>query len=49
MADEKNENLFSRLTKLFRSGPTVRRKIKNYKEPSASSAHELFRRNVSDV
>ena len=42
-------NLFSRLTKLFRSGPVVRRKVKGESVPSASSAYELFRRNVSDV
>ena len=42
-------NLFSRLTKLFRSGPVVRRKVKNATEPTASSAYEMFRRNVSDV
>ncbi len=41
--------LFSRLTKLFRSGPVVRRKVKNYSEPTTSSAYEMFRRNVSDV
>ena len=48
---EKNENLFSRLTKLFRSGPVVKRKIINptKQSPSASSSYELFRRNVSDV
>ncbi len=42
-------NLFSRLTKLFRSGPVVRRKVKGESTPTASSAYELFRRNVSDV
>lgn len=49
MAERNNGNLFNRLTKLFRSGPTIRRKVKNYSEPTASSAYELFRRNVSDV
>ena len=48
MADQRN--LFSRLTKLFRSGPVVRRKVKNNQsQVTASSAYELFRRNVSDV
>lgn len=42
-------NLFSRLTKLFRSGPVIRRKVKNQSEPTASSAYEIFKRNVSDV
>ncbi len=48
MADQRN--LFSRLTKLFRSGPVVRRKVKNNQsQVTASSAYELFRRNISDV
>jgi len=42
-------NLFSRLTSLFRSGPVIRRKVKNQSEPTASSAYEIFKRNVSDV
>lgn len=48
MAD-RNESLFSRLTKLFRSGPVVKRKVKGYTTPTASSSYELFRRNVSDI
>ena len=46
---QKDENLFSRLTKLFRSGPVVKRKVKGYTSPTASSSYELFRRNVSDI
>jgi hypothetical protein len=42
-------NLFSKLSKLFRSGPVVRRKVKNQTEVTASSAYEMFRKNVSDV
>lgn len=42
-------NLFSKLTKLFRSGPVIRRKVKNQSEPTASSAYEIFKRNASDV
>ena len=48
MAD-RNESLFGRLTKLFRSGPIVKRKVKGYTTPTASSSYELFRRNVSDI
>ena len=44
-----NRTLFQRLTQLFRSGPTVRRKVKNFSEPSASSAYEMFRKNQSDI
>jgi hypothetical protein len=45
----KNPNLFQRLTSLFRAGPVVRRKVKDYSGPSVSSALEIFRRQYSDV
>ena len=47
MAD--NPSLFSRLTKLFRSGPVVKRRVKNFRQPGASSAIEVFKRAHSDV
>jgi len=45
------ESLFRRLTKLFRSGPTVKRKVRQYSksDSNASSAVELFKKNHSDV
>ena len=45
------ESLFKRLTKLFRSGPTVKRKVRNYTKSSssASSAVELFKKHHSDI
>jgi hypothetical protein len=45
------ESLFRRLTKLFRSGPTIKRKVRNYtaSEKSASSAVNLFKKHHSDV
>jgi hypothetical protein len=46
---QKNESLFSRLTRLFRSGPVIKAKVKGYSPSSASSSYEMFRRNVSDV
>ena len=48
---ENNNNLFQRLTKLFRSGPSVKRRIKNYSkaDKNASSAVELFKKSHSDV
>jgi len=46
---EKQTNLFNRLTKLFRSGPTVRKKVPNSPSQMSSSAKEIFARNVSDV
>jgi hypothetical protein len=49
MAEKTNRNLFQRLTQLFRAGPVIRRKVKNFSEPTASSAYEMFRRNQSDI
>ena len=52
MAERKTpDNLFQRLTKLFRSGPSVKRKVKNYSksDKKASSAVELFKKAHSDV
>lgn len=48
MADIKG-SLFTRLTKLFRSGPIVRRKVRDFSQPGASSALEVFRKAHSDV
>ena len=42
-------SLFNRLTKLFRSGPVVKRRVRNFKQPAASSALEVFRRAHSDI
>lgn len=49
MAEKTNRTLFQRLTQLFRTGPVIRRKVKNFSEPTASSAYEMFRRNQSDI
>lgn len=52
MAERKTpDNLFQRLTKLFRSGPSIKRKVKNYTkaEKNASSAVDLFKKAHSDV
>ena len=50
MADE-SENIFRRLTGLFRSGPVVKRKVRNFNTTSqkTSSAFELFRKTQSHV
>jgi len=46
----KNENIFGRLTTLFRSGPVVKRRVREYKPSEASSsAYELFRKTQSNV
>jgi len=50
MAEEKNSNLFRKLTDLFRSGPVVKRRIKQFKGKSASrSSLEVFKKAHSDV
>lgn len=43
------ESLFNRLTKLFRSGPTVRRKVKNYRPPVGGKQLEVFGYGVNNV
>ena len=43
------ENLFKKLTTLFRSGPTVKRKVKQFKGSSSPSSLEMFRKAHSDV
>ena len=49
MAKE-NNNLFKKLTDLFRSGPVVKRKIKNIRNMSHSkSSLEVFKKAHSDV
>ena len=50
MADKNPDGLFRRLTLLFRSGPVIKRRIKDFdKGPGRSSAFELFRKNQSHV
>lgn len=49
MAKKKNQNLFSRLTQLFRSGPVVKRKVRDYKAPTASSALDVFKHSARNV
>ena len=50
MAKKGDENIFSRLTTLFRSGPVVKRRVKDF-TPSAknTTAFELFRKTQSHV
>lgn len=46
-----SKSLFKKLTDLFRSGPTIRRKVKAYqnKAPGSPSSLDLFRKAHSDV
>ena len=46
---EKSESLFNRLTRIFRTGPVVKRKVKSSAGSGRSSAVELFKRAHSDV
>ena len=43
------ESLFSRLTKLFRSGPTVRRKVKNFKPSTTGEMKDVFGYGANNV
>ena len=45
------QNLFQRLTKLFSSGPTIKRRVRNFNksDASASSSIDLFKKAHSDV
>ena len=50
MATDNSSGLFRRLTKLFRSGPVIKRKVRDFESSQKStSAFELFRRNQSNV
>lgn len=51
MVEKYNKNLFGRLTKLFRSGPVIRRKVKGMgqKTGTVSTALEVFKAAHSDV
>lgn len=47
--DRSNDNLFQRLTQLFRAGPIVKRKIKGYRAPTTSTAQGAFKKSFSHV
>jgi len=49
MAKQKKGNLFNRLTRLFRSGPVVKRNVLKPIDNRTSSAFEQFRKNQSQV
>jgi len=50
MADNPSQNLFRRLTQLFRSGPVIKRKVKDVgSSAKRSSAFEMFRKTQSHV
>lgn len=47
LAKKEEKSLFQRLTTLFRSGPIVKRKVRAYKQPTASTAHDIFKKTLS--
>ncbi len=47
MAD--NRELFKRLARLFKSGPVVKRKVRDWKAPLASSAIDVFKKTYSHM
>ena len=49
MAKQTNDNLFRRLTQLFRSGPVVKRRVKNFNQKSVSTANDVFKKTLSHV
>jgi len=49
MAINQPKGLFRRLTQLFRSGPVVKRRVKDFESSGMSSAFELFRKSQSHV
>jgi len=44
-----NRDLFKRLARLFKSGPVVKRKVKNWKAPTATSALDVFKKTYSHM
>ena len=49
MANTNKGNLFTRLTRLFRSGPVVKKRVLKRLDRKTSSAFEQFRKNQSQV
>ena len=49
MAKQSKRTVFSRLGKLFKSGPVVKRKLKNWRPPSVTSAKDVFAKSLSNA
>ena len=45
----KNKNLFQRLTQLFRGGPMVKRRVRDFQTKGAQSTLDMFSKQHSDV
>src|SRR3990167_2085991 len=46
---KRRDDLFKRLTQLFKGGPSIRRKVRAFRTPSASTAVEVFKKSYSQV
>jgi hypothetical protein len=46
---ERHNELFKRLTQLFRGGPSIKRKVRAFRTPAASTAVEIFKKSYSQV
>lgn len=48
MSDKKREEetIYSKLRRLFQSGPIVKRKVRAYKQPTSTTAYDIFKKNV---
>ncbi len=47
--NEGRNELFKRLTQLFRGGPSIKRKVRAFRTPAASTATEVFKKSYSQV
>lgn len=47
--NEGRNELFKRLTQLFRGGPSIKRKVRAFRTPTASTATEVFKKSYSQV
>lgn len=46
---ERRNDLFKRLTQLFRGGPSVKRKVRAFRTPTTSTATDVFKKSYSQV
>lgn len=40
------ETIYGKLRRLFQSGPIVKRKVRAYKQPTSTTAYDIFKKNV---
>jgi len=49
MAENRRDDLFKRLTQLFRGGPVLKKKVRSFRQPTATSAVTAFKKSYSQV